>query len=129
MTDDLMPFSQGGNQLSERDRNRGPNASPHWLTQAGQLDRRNEDTHVVAIRQAVRDVELARVEVAKKLAVETAVMDADARKVTEQKFHLHRAQKESQILGSDDPELRAKFAVLDDDLFARYRQIGMEGRS
>lgn len=128
MADDLMPFSQGGSQLSERDRNRGPYASPHWLTQAGQLDRRNEDAHVVAVRQAVRDVELARVEVAKKLAVELAVMDADGRRVTEQKYQLHRARKESEVLGGDDLELRAKFAVLDDDLFARYRQMGMGGR-
>lgn len=129
MSDDLMPFGKEGPRLPERDRSRGPYVSPHWLTPAGQLDRRNEAEHVVAVRQAVRDVELARIEVAKRLTADLDVMDADARRVTEQKFHLHRAQKESQILGGEDLELRAKFGVLDDDLFARYRQMGMGGRS
>ena len=129
MPDELSPFDPGGRPVLHSDRNRGPYASPHFLTQAGQADRRNEDAHVVSIRQAVRDVELARVEVAKKLAIDQAEMDADARRVTEQKFHLHRAQKESQILGGEDPELRAKFAILDDTLFMLYRQRGLGGRA
>lgn len=125
MSDSVIPFAQGGPAMPDSPRNRGPYASPHWLTQAGQLDRRSEEQHVVAVRQAMRDVELARIEVAKELAHDLDRMEADGRKVTEQKYLLHRAKKESEVLGGDDPELRAKFAVLDDDLFARYRQLGM----
>ena len=127
MSDDLIPFAAGGGNLPDRNRSRGPYNSPHWLTEAGQIDRRKEHEHVVAVRQAVRDVEMVRLQVAQALARDFAELDAHARRLTEQKFHLHRAHKESEILGADDAELRAKFAVLDDDQFARFRQMGLGG--
>lgn len=129
MNNDLIPFAHEDPGHPDRAPNRGSYPQPAWITQAGQVDRRNEATHVVAVRQLMREAELARIEVAKQLSHDLDQIEADARKVTEQKFRLQRAQKESQILAGDDPELRAKFAVLDDDLFARYRQMGMGGRS
>lgn len=128
MSDELLPSTPSSPSTHDGRRDRGPYPSPPWGTREGNIDRRNEARHAVAVRQATRDVELARIEVAKRLAFSLDVMEADARTLTEQKYHLHRAQKESQVLGGDDPELRAKFAVLDDDLFARYRQLG-NGRS
>lgn len=128
MSDELLPFASGGAATPVGRTDRGPYSAPHWLTPEGSIDRRNEARHAVAVRQATRDVEIARVEVAKKLASTLDVLEAEARTLTEQKYHLHRAQKESQILGGDDPELRAKFAVLDDDLFGKWRQRGVGGR-
>lgn len=125
MPSDLTPFSGNGSDFPDQTPQRGPYNSPHWLTPAGQQDRKLESEHVVAVRQVMREVERNRLETAKNLAADLDQIESDARRTTEQKFALQRAQKESQILGGDDPELRAKFGVLDDDLFTRYRQMGL----
>lgn len=122
MTGDIEPFNTGREPDSLPAPRPDRYTAPPRLTHAGQFDRRNEDQHVVAVRELVREVERARLEVARRLACELNEMEAETRSLTEQKFHLHRAQKESQVLASDDPELRAKFAVLDDDLFGSFRR-------
>ena len=127
MSDDLLPFEAGAQAGVDRRPNRGLLPSPSVLTNAGQIDRRNEANHAVAIREIYREVERAHYEVAKELAHDFDLIDADARRLTEQKFRLQRAAKESQILGADDPELSAKFRVLDDEMFVRYREMGLGG--
>jgi hypothetical protein len=68
-------------------------------------------------------VELAASEAA-DLYVKLARLEARSRFLTEAKFGIERANKESQILAGDDPVLKAKFAILDDDLFAAVRLEG-----
>jgi hypothetical protein len=90
------------------------------------LDRERESRHILAIRNLQRQaVEGAAIE-ARNAFIYAAAIEGRRRVKTEAKFELHRARKESQILAGDDLELAAKFAVLDDDLFADVRLIGLE---
>lgn len=123
MSDDLMPF---GGATAPAEPNRGAYQAPHRLTQAGQLDRRNEDHHVVVMRQSMREVEQNHMEVAKKLANSLDEMDADDRRLTFAKLNLDRQRRLSQALGGD-PELDAKFGMLDDDAFRKTRARLMGG--
>lgn len=94
---------------------------PTWLSEAGQLDRRNEGKHLVAMRQIGRDIERRVAETYAEVTNELMQLDGEARLLTETKFRLERAQKESAVLAGEDPELRSKFAVLDDDFFQHRR--------
>jgi hypothetical protein len=90
------------------------------------VDRRNAARHVIAVRDLQRQaVEGAAIE-AGRAFVQAAAVEARRRVLTEAKFQLHRARKESQILADDDLELAAKFAQLDDDFFASVRLLGEE---
>lgn len=90
------------------------------------VDRRNAARHVLAVRELQRQaVEGAAVQ-AGNAFVEAAAIEARRRVLTEAKFQLHRARKESQILAGDDLELAAKFAQLDDDFFTSVRLLGTE---
>lgn len=90
------------------------------------VDRRNAARHVLAVREMQRQaVEGAAVE-AGAAFVQAAAIEARRRVLTETKFQLHRARKESQILAADDLELAAKFAQLDDDFFTSIRLLGDE---
>jgi hypothetical protein len=73
------------------------------------------------MRQYRRDAEAAIAEQGKQLVDRVARMEAHARATTEVKFKLQRARKESLILADEDPELKAKFGILDDELFQLLR--------
>ena len=88
---------------------------------AGQLDRRNQNQHVVQMRDLRRATELAVAEEGAKLVQQLARFERYGRATTEAKFKLERAKKESLILQGEDSEMRAKFALLDDDLLQRIR--------
>ncbi len=94
---------------------------PAWYTPPGQLDRRNEGNHIVHMRQVRRDIEAGVAEEGKKLLINLARFERLGRQNTEAKFRLHRAEKETQLLGEDNIELLAKFRVLDDELLRRLR--------
>jgi hypothetical protein len=90
------------------------------------IDQRNESRHILAIRNLQRQaIEGAAVE-ARNAYVDSAAIESRRRALTETKFQLQRARKESQILAGDDPELAAKFALMDDDFFGFARLVGME---
>ena len=98
---------------------------PVFTRRDARIDRCNESHHLLAIRELQRQaIEGAAVE-ARNAYVDAAAMEARRRVLTESKFQLHRARKESQILAGDDLELAAKFAQLDDDYFTVVRQVGM----
>ncbi len=120
MTKDLM-LSDGADPSDvDRRSSRAGYAPLPWLSQPGQVDRRNEASHAVTMREMHREYERERFEIARRLALDLDEIDADSRLRTEMKFRLHRAKKESDILG-EDAELRAKFGVLDDDQFVKFR--------
>jgi hypothetical protein len=99
---------------------------PIFTRRDARADRCSESHHLLAIRQLQRQaIEGAAVEV-RNAYVDAAAIEARRRVLTEAKFQLHRARKESQILAGDDLELAAKFAQLDDDYFTVVRQVGME---
>jgi hypothetical protein len=52
--------------------------------------------------------------------------DLRGRIVSELKFKLNRQHKLSQAFNEDDPGLKAKFAILDDDFFGRGRNQLLE---
>ena len=104
---------------------RFPQPSP--LTRAGQVDRLHEGRHLVAMRDVARRMELQAAETFAKLQSEMQTMEADDMLLTEVKLRLQRQKKLSQILGEDDPELRAAYSVLDDDSFHRRRASLMFG--
>lgn len=55
-------------------------------------------------------------------------MAADARRLSEAKYQLHRAHLESRVLAGDDPELAAKYALVDDDAFQALRMRATQAR-
>lgn len=120
MTRELRPYEEFDQSVG-RSSERGPYPTPAWWTEAGVQDRRNGGQHAVAMRQIRRDTELAQADAARRLIEDVAEMQADARYVTEAKFVLDRADKETKILAGDNPELQAKFRLLDDELYQRTR--------
>jgi hypothetical protein len=90
------------------------------------VDRRNESRFILAIRQLQREALVGAAVEARDAFIKNAAMDAHRGTVTEAKFVLHRARKESQILAADDLELAAKYAQLDDDLYHYARMMCME---
>ena len=96
-------------------------AQPGWLTPAGQQDRKAEVDHVLRVRVIGRQASETAALEARAAFEELAHQEAMGRVVTEAKYKLHRAKTESQVLGGEDPELEAKFAILDDTLFQGVR--------
>jgi hypothetical protein len=94
---------------------------PSFLTEAGARDRRNEAKHVVAMRQIGRGIELQTAETYAVLTARLMKSDAEAQLLSEAKFRIERAKRESAIIAGEDPELKAKFALLDDDYFQARR--------
>lgn len=124
MTDHPTPFIGGMPARDTRLDRQAP--QPSIFTPAGLTDRRAEAEHALAIRAEVRRVELARVRIAADHAIHVAELEAADMRDTEAKLLLDRQQRLSRALAGDDPELRAKFAVLDDDRFQqlRSRELG-----
>jgi hypothetical protein len=114
---------KGANNLSDIEKYvDGSMQSPERLSwSASQLDRRKQNQHVVRMQDLRRSTELAVAEEGAKLVQQLARFERYGRANTEAKFKLERAKKESLILQGEDPELRAKFALLDDDLLQRLR--------
>jgi hypothetical protein len=95
--------------------------APPVLTRVGQLDRRHESEHALAIRDFERyareGVAIAAVEAIR----DVAWIQARGRVISETKFAIDRAQKESDIIAQGDPVKQAKFAILDDEFFNHAR--------
>jgi hypothetical protein len=90
------------------------------------IDQRHQSRHILAIRDKQRQAIEGAADEARDAYVDIAAIEAHRRKLTEAKFQVQRARRESQILAGDDPELAAKFAVLDDEYFAFVRLVGLE---
>jgi hypothetical protein len=90
------------------------------------LDRERESWHIIQMQQLRREADEVAAE--KVAEVYVAGQFIKARRVfnTEAKYELLRARKESQILAGEDPELAAKYALMDDDLYHTVRAVGMD---
>lgn len=122
-----------GNELmlalsGEVDRNDRYSSPPPLLTAAGQLDRRHEAQHVVAIRDEERKARERIAVAAGEAIADIAWIEARGKVNAEAKYALHRAKRESTIIADGDPELQAKFALLDDDYYGETRCITNRAR-
>ena len=90
------------------------------------LDRERESRHILAIRELQRQAVQGAGLKARDAYIAAANIEAGRRRLTEAKYQLQRAQMESQIMAGDDPVLKAKFALLDDDYFQFVRMDGLE---
>jgi|tagenome__1003787_1003787.scaffolds.fasta_scaffold20368325_2 hypothetical protein len=117
-----FPYVHDGDDLTRADR---------------RLDERLQSHHVVALRQIRREAEqgadlLKRDGVIATAGIETNALVTKAAILARRQYNyevkqqLLRARRESQILAGDDPELAAKCAVLDDDLFQEARLLGLD---
>jgi hypothetical protein len=95
-----------------------------WI--ASQVARSRQRGHVLTMRQIRRDAEEAIAREGEALIGQLAELERDARAVTETKFRLERARKESLIIAGEDPDLQSKFLLLDDDFVQRRRLKLME---
>lgn len=95
---------------------------PSRLSHAGQVERRHEQDHVLAIRDYERAAREHVAESAMEAASDMAWMQGRARVNSEAKFAIDRAQKESEIIAQGDPMKQAKFGILDDEFFADVRK-------
>lgn len=94
---------------------------PGFFSEAGQLDRRHEEQHVVRIRDLHRQA-VERIAAWSKWEMETDARLVSKRRVlSEFKYELVRNRKESQFLAGEDPILQAEFAILDDEYFLGER--------
>jgi hypothetical protein len=116
MSNELMLALSGEVEHNERYRQ-----APPVLTKAGQMDRRHEAEHVVAIRDEERRARELVVAAATEAVGDIAWIEARARVNTEAKFALSRAKKESRVIADDDPELVAEFGILDAEFFQQTR--------
>jgi hypothetical protein len=99
---------------------------PAMTRHDARVDQQRESWHILAMRNMQRQaVEGAGLK-ARDAYIAAAKIEAGRRRLTEAKFQLQRAQMESQIMAGDDPVLKAKFAVLDDDYFQAVRLVGLE---
>jgi hypothetical protein len=124
MSNELMPALSG-----EVERNDRYNTPPSLFTPAGQLDRRHEAQHVVAIRDSERQAREQVAAAAVEAVADIAWIEARAKVNTEAKYTLERARRESQVLAGDDAELRSKFVLMDDDNFQEVRRVANRPRS
>jgi hypothetical protein len=90
------------------------------------IDRRNESRHILELRELQREAIEGAAAIARDAYIDIAAIDARRRINSEAKYELHLAKKESQILADEDLELAAKYARLDDDLYADVRWIGLQ---
>jgi hypothetical protein len=97
--------------------------APSNVTQAGQVDRRHEREHVLAIRDAERGLRERLAMAAAEAAADVAWIQGRAQVNIEAKFAIDRAEKLSAVVAGDNPVSQAKFAILDDEFFAQTRNI------
>jgi hypothetical protein len=116
MSNELMLALSGEVERNERYRE-----SPSVFTHAGQMDRRHEGEHVVAIRDEERRARELGVTAATEAVGDIAWIEARARVNTEAKFALSRASKESIVIADKHPELQAEFSILDAEFFQQTR--------
>lgn len=95
--------------------------TPPAVSRQGQLERKHERRHVVAIRDYERDARERVALAAVEAAGDIAWIQGRARVNTEAKYAIDRAQRESELLAQGDPTKQAKFAILDDEFFADTR--------
>lgn len=107
------------NEVERSDRYQAPPPA----SRAGQLDRRHERHHVVAIRDMEREARERVARSAVEAAADIAWIQGRARVNTEAKFAIDRAQKESEVLAQGDPIKQMKFAILDDEFFSQTRVL------
>ena len=105
------------NEVERNDRY-GP---PPALSRAGQIDRRHEGQHAVAIRDLEREARERVAMAAVEATGDIAWIRGRARVVSDAKFAIDRAGKESDLLAQDDPVKQAKYAILDDEFFNEAR--------
>lgn len=105
----------------EVERNERYREAPPVLTRAGQMDRRHEAEHVVAIRDFERRARELVAGAAVEASGDIAWIEARARVNTEAKYTLHRASKESVVISDGNPELQAEFSILDAEFFQQTR--------
>ncbi len=96
-------------------------ASPPKLTRAGQVDRRHESEHALAIRDIERGAREDVAAAAAAAAADIADIEGRARVVSDIKYMVDRAAKESALLAQGDPVKEMKYSILDDELFAYSR--------
>jgi len=112
---------QGGEVVLSRPSRGYPR--PGFFTQAGQLDRQRESEHSERMRQLYRDAEFNLAKSDKKLAEFLKDLENLTRANIEAKFDANKIHRTSKLLDEDDPELRARFGVLDDDWFGLLRLL------
>jgi hypothetical protein len=94
---------------------------PGFFTPAGQRDRQHEGRHVVRMRDLQRDaIEGVAAQAWQEIEL-NAWIESRSRAMTDAKFEMMRTQRESEILAGEDPVLKAKFAILDDEFFRDLR--------
>jgi len=95
--------------------------APQLRGLAGFIDRRHETEHLLRQRQARRGAEMDIIREQRKLIEQQARLSRRARMRRELKLELQRADIESRIIAAENPELRQKCALLDDDFFQLER--------
>jgi hypothetical protein len=95
---------------------------PSLLTHVGQLERKHENEHVLAIRDYERIAREHVAAAAVEAAGDIAWIQGRVRVNSEAKFAIDRAQKESDIIAQGDEVKQAKFAILDDEFFFEVRK-------
>lgn len=94
---------------------------PPGFTKAGQVERRHERKHVLAIRDVERCAREFVAASARDAVADIAWLQARAQVKTQAKFLLEQADKESRIIAGDDPLLKGKFDIIDDEFFMTTR--------
>lgn len=97
--------------------------APAPLSRAGRRDRRHEEEHALAIRDAERAAREAMAAAAVETVEDVVWIQGRARAISELKFAIDRAQKESEVLAQGDPIKQAKYGIIDDDFFAAMRPV------
>ncbi len=105
------------NEVERNDRYGAPPA----LTRAGQIDRRHEGQHALAIRDFEREARERVAMAAVEATGDIAWIQGRARVISDAKFAIDRAAKESELIAQGDPVKQAKFGLLDDEFFAEVR--------
>jgi hypothetical protein len=118
MANDLtrwMKTEQGeGHQL---DRYAPPPTRSRWSV----ADRRRELRHVLQVRTIERRTQEGIATEASQTLIDLAHQERLSRELDEAKFKIERAHRLSVAVAGDDPELRAKFDILDGEFFQHLR--------
>jgi hypothetical protein len=112
------------NEVEQSDRYQ----EPSLFSSAGVQDRRHEQSHVLAVRDYERSAREEIAGTAAEVAADMAWIQGRARVVSEAKYAIDRAQKETEVIGQGDPEKLAKFGILDDELFGGLRLTAKKPR-
>ena len=99
---------------------------PAMTRHDARVDQQRESWHILAMRNMQRQAEEGAGLKARNAYIAMASIEAKRRWLTEAKWQVQRAEMESQIMAGDNPVLKAKFALLDDDYFQFVRLDGLE---